>query len=139
VNESSFTAAGFTPLADPADDALALINQKRAEVGSSALQRVPKLQAPAENQAQCQADRDRGGHDGCDGSTLEDRLGGLGYSNWAENWVQTQTRDAQEAVDWWMNDPPHRDNMLNSAYTETGLAVASSSSGKYYWTQDFGG
>lgn len=29
----------------------------------------------------------------------------------------------EEAVDWWMHSPPHRDTLLNSQYRETGVGV----------------
>jgi uncharacterized protein YkwD len=121
----------------PARQALTLVNQERARAGCASLWIVPKLQAPAEQQSQDQADRDRYGHDGADGSTVNSRLSGLGYSRWGENVVQAQS--AQAAVNFWSNSPSHRANMLNCVYKETGLALARSDSGRLYWTQTFGG
>jgi uncharacterized protein YkwD len=95
------------------------------------------LQTPAEQQSRDQATRDTMGHNGANGSTINSRLQGLGYSRWAENVAQYQS--AQEAVNGWLASPGHRANMLNCALTETGFAVARSDSGKLYWTQTFGG
>lgn len=120
-----------------ANQALTLVNQKRAKAGCTSLRVAPKLQAPAEQQSRDQADRDRFGHDGADGSTVDNRLNGLGYSRWGENVVQAQS--AQAAVNFWSNSPRHRANMLNCVFTETGLALAGSNSGHLYWTQTFGG
>jgi uncharacterized protein YkwD len=117
--------------------ALTLVNQERARAGCASLWVVPKLQIPAEQQSRDQATRDRFGHDGADGSTVDSRLSGLGYSRWGENVVQSQS--AQGAVNFWSNSPRHRANMLNCVYKETGLALARSDSGKLYWTQTFGG
>jgi uncharacterized protein YkwD len=117
--------------------ALSLVNQERAKAGCAPLRVAAKLQAPAEKQSRDQAARDRDGHDGADGSTIDSRLSGLGYSRWAENVAKWPS--AREAVNFWLNSPTHRGNMLNCAFTETGLAVARSNSGQLYWTQTFGG
>lgn len=123
--------------ATSASQALVLVNQQRTKAGCTSLRVVPKLQIPAEQQSQDQADRDRFGHDGANGSTTNSRLSGLGYSRWGENVVQAQ--NARAAVSFWLNSPRHRANMLNCGFTATGLALASSNSGNFYWTQTFGG
>jgi uncharacterized protein YkwD len=118
--------------------ALTLVNQERAKAGCASLQVVPKLQALAEKQSRDQAARDRSGSDGADGSTSNSRLSGLGYSRWGENvaWFEgDQAPSAQKAVNAWAGNA----NMRNCAFKETGLAVARSNSGKFYWTQTFGG
>lgn len=120
-----------------ASQALSLVNQERAEAGCAFLRAVSKLQTPAEQQSRDQAARDRFGHDGANGSTVNGRLSGLGYSRWGENVVQSQS--AQAAVNFWSNSPRHRANILNCVFKETGLAVDRSHSGKLYWTQTFGG
>lgn len=139
-------SADVTPLvgsADGADDtasagqALTMVNQERARAGCASLWVVPKLQTPAERQSRDQAARDGFGHDGADGSTVDSRLSGLGYSRWGEN--VAQSRSAHVAVSFWSSSPRHRANMLNCVFKETGLAVAQSGSGKLYWTQTFGG
>jgi uncharacterized protein YkwD len=121
----------------PARQALMLVNQERARAGCASLWVVPKLQTPAEQQSRDQATRDRFGHDGANGSTVDSRLSELGYSRWGENVVQAQS--AHAAVNFWSNSPRHRANMLNCVYKETGLALARSDSGRLYWTQTFGG
>jgi uncharacterized protein YkwD len=120
-----------------ASQALRLVNQERVEAGCAPLRTVPKLQTPARQQSEDQAARDRFGHDGADGSTVNSRLSGLGYSWWGENVVQAQS--AQAAVRFWSNSPSHRANILNCVFKETGLALARSDSGNLYWTQTFGG
>ncbi len=120
-----------------ASQALTLVNQERAKAGCAYLRVVPKLQNPAEQQSQDQANRDSFGHDGANGSTVNNRLGGFGYSRWGENVAQAQS--AYAAVNFWSHSPSHRANMVNCVFTETGLALASSNSGRFYWTQTFGG
>jgi uncharacterized protein YkwD len=131
------TAAVGRDDAASARQALTLVNQQRAEAGCVRLRVVPKLQAPAEQQSRDQAARDRFGHDGADGSTVNSRLRGSGYSWWGENVAEFPS--AQEVVNFWSNSPGHRANMLNCVFKETGLALARSNSGKLYWTQTFGG
>jgi uncharacterized protein YkwD len=120
-----------------ANQALALVTQQRAKAGCARLRIVASLQSPAGQQSHDQAARDRLGHVGANGSTSRDRLGGLGYSQWAENVAQFQ--NAQQAVNFWSTSRAHRASMLNCAFTDTGLAVGRSSSGRLYWTQTFGG
>jgi uncharacterized protein YkwD len=119
-----------------AEQALKLVNQQRAEAGCASLPLVAKLQFPAERQSRDQAARDRLGHDGANGSTVNSRLSGLGYSRWAENVAQFPS--AQAAVHFWSTSRGHRATMRNCAFRETGLAVARSNSGKFYWTETFG-
>jgi uncharacterized protein YkwD len=116
--------------------AFAMINQERAKAGCVSLRVVPQLQSPATRQSGDQAARNRIGHVGADGSTTRSRLGGLGYSQWAENVAQFQS--AQAVVDFWMTSRAHRTSLLNCAFHDSGLAVARSNSGRLYWTQTFG-
>jgi alpha-tubulin suppressor-like RCC1 family protein/uncharacterized protein YkwD len=47
-----------------------------------------------------------------------------GYTAWYQGGPQHQGGTTpQAAVTWWMNSPPHRDTLLDAAYTETGIAV----------------
>ncbi|MEU7811621.1 CAP domain-containing protein [Pseudonocardia sp. NPDC049154] len=118
--------------------ALKLVNEERAKAGCAPLQKVDKLQTAASRHSAEQANRDRMGHDGNNGSTIDDRLKGLGYSSWWENVAQAP--DAQAVVNAWMNSPTHRSAILNCAYKETGLdSEKSDASGKWYWTETFGG
>ncbi|MGH3773001.1 MAG: CAP domain-containing protein [Pseudonocardiaceae bacterium] len=130
-------AVDYTDGAASVSQALTLINQERVRAGCASLWVVPKLRTPAERQSRDQAGRDGFGHGGANGSTVDSRLGGLGYSRWGENVAQSQS--AHGAVNFWSNSSRHRANMLNCVFRETGLAVARSHSGKLYWTQAFGG
>ncbi|GAA4685632.1 hypothetical protein GCM10023215_21080 [Pseudonocardia yuanmonensis] len=114
---------------------LRLINEERAKAGCAPLQQADNLVAAASQQSDVQARRDKMGHDGPNGD-IKGRLGGLGYSQYAENVAQYQS--AQEAVNAWMNSSGHRANILNCAYTKTGFDTEKSASGKWYWTQTFG-
>jgi uncharacterized protein YkwD len=120
-----------------ASQALSLVNQKRVNAGCGSLRVVRQLQMPAGQQSQDQAARDRLSHAGANGSTTSGRLHDSGYSRWAENIAQFQS--AQAAVNFWSTSAAHRSSMLNCAFKDTGLAVARSNSGRFYWTQTFGG
>ncbi|MCD8326105.1 MAG: CAP domain-containing protein [Lachnospiraceae bacterium] len=61
---------------------------------------------------------------------------GYSYTSAAENLAQGQTTPEQ-AVNEWMNSQGHKTNILNSAYTETGVGYAVSASGTVYWVQLF--
>jgi uncharacterized protein YkwD len=140
-SQTNSTAPSVTTLSTEssasARQALAMVNQQRADARCASLWLVAKLQNPADRQSQDQAARDRLGHDGANGSAANGRLSGLGYSRWAENVAQFQS--AQAAVNFWSTSPAHRATIRNCAFTETGLAVARSKSGRFYWTQTFGG
>ena len=102
-------------------------------------------------------------HIGSDGSTLQDRLLRVGYTNWyvAENAIQIEnppykigvilflipvpfpsqksdTSLAEEMVKAWMDSPGHRANILNPQLTEIGVGAAANGS-TIYATTDFGG
>ena len=44
---------------------------------------------------------------------------------------------AARAFNSWLNSPKHRQAMEDSRFTHTGLVVAKSSNGRYYFTQLF--
>ncbi|MGH3722361.1 MAG: CAP domain-containing protein [Pseudonocardiaceae bacterium] len=130
-------ALEYAGAAASASQALTLVNQERVRAGCASLWIAARLQTPAARQSWDQAARDGFGHDGTNGSTVDTRLSGLGYSRWGENVVQSQS--AHAAVNFWSKSPRHRANMLNCVFRQTGLAVDRSNSGKLYWTQTFGG
>jgi uncharacterized protein YkwD len=117
--------------------AFRLVNEERAKAGCAPLRQVDTLQKLAEKQSRDQAERDRAGHDGADGSTIASRLDPLGYRVNAENTAQHQ--GAGSAVNFWLGSKGHQEKIMNCAFTETGLDSEKSASGKIYWTQTFGG
>ncbi len=73
---------------------------------------------------------------------LKQRLIELGVNDWAfagENiFKETGAYDpARQAVEGWMNSPHHRENILNPAFTHTGIGVAFGHNNFLYCTQDF--
>lgn len=119
----------------------ALINQKRAAHGLPALTIAPELANAAQAHAADCAKRGWCGHVGSDGADTRTREIRAGYmpTAWGENWVQAF--DPVKAVEWWYNEPPgndpHRQNILNTRYTQVGIGITPAGNG-YYFIADFG-
>ena len=58
------------------------------------------------------------------------------YTSLGEN-IARNIPSPQAAVKAWMASPTHRDNIMKTNYTNTGVAVAQESKGIYYWVQLF--
>lgn len=112
---------------------LSLINTERTRAGVPPLRQNMLLDAAAVRHANDMADRQRGGHDGSDGSTFVSRVveAGYRYSAIAENAAETWTDDPAECVRAWMSSPGHRANMLNDDYIDAGCGMATN--GGSYW------
>jgi len=63
---------------------------------------------------------------------------GGGFSTWGEN-VAYGYGSASAVVAGWMNSSGHRANILNGAFTMMGACSSTSSTGRVYWVQQFGG
>ncbi len=80
-------------------------------------------------------------HDDAYDGDLEQRLS-MGARKWVmcgENILREKGygEPAREAVRVWMNSPHHRANILNPAFTKTGIGVALGRDNFLYFTQDF--
>ena len=119
---------------------VSLINVFRSSNNRPALVMQVKLGRAAELHSQDQAAHNFSGHNGSNGSTVEQRLDAAGYAAqvWGEN-VAWHSADgsAQMAFSLWQNSPPHRDAMLNATFQEIGVGRAQSTAGVWYWTADF--
>jgi uncharacterized protein YkwD len=60
------------------------------------------------------------------------------YNWWGENIQYNTSEKAFDVVNWWMNSPSHRDNILKREYTHIGVGVHRSG-GKIYVVQLFVG
>ena len=118
-----------------------LINQKRAAHGLPLYAVAPELMRAAQAHADDCSAHDWCGHTSSDGSDTRTRLIRAGYtpSFYGENWVQAN--DSTRAVEWWYNETPpndpHRQNLLNTHYTDIGIGVAKADFG-YYFIANFG-
>ncbi|GIJ20096.1 hypothetical protein Vlu01_07200 [Micromonospora lutea] len=123
-------------VASEAAEVVALANAERAKAGCGALSIDDKLMTAAQRHSQDQADHQNMSHTGSDGSDPGDRIDRVNYSwrTYGEN-VAWNQRTPAAVMDAWMNSPGHRQNILNCAFTEIGVGVASSNGP--YWTQVF--
>ncbi|WP_030300388.1 CAP domain-containing protein [Streptomyces katrae] len=120
----------------PAAEVVALVNKERAKAGCSALTVNAKLTDAALKHSQDMAAHANMSHTGSDGSDPGQRITRAGYSwtTYGENVAYGYTTPEQ-VMTGWMNSPGHRENILNCAFKEIGVALAQPNS---FWTQDFG-
>ena len=76
---------------------------------------------------------------GEDGNGPADRITAAGYkfSAMAENVAMGQRTPAEVIASWMLSTAGHKENMLNSTYTEIGIGIAADANGQRYWTQVF--
>ncbi|MEU8764464.1 sigma-70 family RNA polymerase sigma factor [Streptomyces sp. NPDC048659] len=113
-----------------------LVNAHRAEAGCAPLRRDPTLSAVARAYGRDMVARGYYGHTSPEGTDAGKRFENAGYSwsAWAENLAQGQADPAAVVADW-MADPPHRRNMLDCAYRDTGVAAVRGPEGTL-WVQE---
>lgn len=104
---------------------LQAVNAQRAKVGSPPLVADPVLQALAQTHASDMVAHDYFSHTNFAGVTFQQRIESSAYTGTttAENLGLT-SGPAVEIVDGWMSSDGHRTNLLNSAYGEVGIGVA---------------
>jgi uncharacterized protein YkwD len=127
------TAAQAATSADETDTVVSLVNQEREEAGCDPVTVDDRLTDAAQDHSQDQADMGKMTHTGSDGSTVGKRVTRAGYE-WrkvAEN-VASGTTSPERAMTLWMNSDAHRENILNCAFENIGVARVGG-----YWTQDF--
>ena len=120
---------------------LAELNAERRAHGLSALKLANSLDKAAQGHACDNAKRRSISHDSSDGGTLKTRLrkAGYKYRAAAEN-TGRGFGTPQRAVDWWMNSPKHRTNILYPKMREVGIGIAMSDApdSKLHWVINFG-
>lgn len=123
------------------DEVLAHLNAQRKAHGLSALRPSQKLEKAAQGHACDNAARRSISHESSDGATLKTRLKKVGYRfrAAAEN-TGRGFGTAERAVEWWMNSPHHRDNILFHRVREVGIGIAVSDApdSKLHWVINFG-
>jgi uncharacterized protein YkwD len=116
-------------------EVLAGMNAQRRARGLPALQMDAKLARAAQGHACDNAARQSYSHVGSDGSQLQNRLGlsGYRYRLAAEN-------TGRGAVQWWMNSPHHKDNILLAPAVDVGIGIALSEApdSRLHWVVNFG-
>lgn len=81
-------------------------------------------------------------HTGLDGSLVNDRADACGISKWraiGENIAYNRgyANPIEFTVERWMHSEGHRQNILNERWRESGIGVAITDDGTYYFTQVF--
>lgn len=128
------------PPASTSNDAIALTNQERVNAGLAPLNANGALNSAAASHSADQAARNQMTHTGSNGSNAGDRIRAAGYSasTWGEN-VAAGYTSASSVVAGWMGSSGHRANILNPAFTQIGVASATSADGTRYWTMVLAG
>jgi uncharacterized protein YkwD len=115
-----------------------LINEYRAEQGLVKLDYSKTVSSQCLKHSEGMASGEvEFSHDGFPdrAAILKEELGsGSAAENVAYNWGQTDP--VQTAVDGWINSTGHKNN-IEGGYTLTGVGIAMSGDGKYYFTQMF--
>lgn len=146
VNTSTGPSENPSPSSDPfegqnaalAAQVLDLVNAERTAAGLPELTHNALLSDAAAVHAADMASNDFFAHTGSDGSDIGLRVDRVGY-DWGfvgEN-IAFGPTDAAVVMDLWMNSEGHRANILNTHFSEIGIAIDMSGATPY-WVQDFG-
>lgn len=115
---------------------LSKLNAERKAYGLPALKLSAKLDKAAQGHACDNAKRKSISHTSSDGGTLKTRLrrAGYGFRIAAEN-TGRGFASGTRAVQWWMNSPHHKDNILLRKAREVGVGIAMSDApdSKLHW------
>lgn len=121
---------------------LSAINGTRARYGKPPLRYNQRLEAAARSQAQLMARKDQLSHNL--GVTLRQRVTDAGYLGAVGENVAGGQKTLEQAIQGWLDSPPHRNTLLSTKFVEFGLAAATVPSGKksrygVYWAFIAGG
>ncbi len=122
--------------------AFELINRQRARLGLESLKWSDDAARIARLHSSNMASHSFFSHTGLDGSLVNDRADSFGVSKWqaiGENIAYNQgfENPVEFAVERWMLSPKHRENLLNSRWQESGIGIAVTENGAYYFTEVF--
>lgn len=122
--------------------AFQLINQKRLQSGLSPLEWNEQIAELARSHSLSMADYKFFSHKGLNGNLIDERAVEFGLDKWraiGENIAFNQgfENPVEFAVERWMQSVSHRQNLLHGRWKESGIGVAVTSDGKYYFTQIF--
>jgi uncharacterized YkwD family protein len=115
-----------------------LVNSERAKVGLPALKMNTKLAGVAEKKAEDLRDNNYFAHNSPTYGSPFDmmRQFGVTYTTAGENIARGQKTPAA-VMNGWMNSQGHKENILNSNFTEIGVGYVTDSNGTTYWVQMF--
>jgi uncharacterized protein YkwD len=109
------------------DAIVCLTNQERAAAGLPALAKSQALHNAAVSHSRDMAQHDYFAHNSRNGGSPRGRMSAAGYGNSStsgENIAYGTRVTARQIVQMWMNDAPHRANILNRGFREIGVGAA---------------
>lgn len=114
-----------------------LTNAERKKLKLAELKPDPVLMKLARSHSATMARLDQIGHE-LEGQSFSKRMDQANYHalRAGEN-IGAGQRNPAEAVDDWMQSPGHKANIIQADYSRIGIGMATSKSGKTYWTQIF--
>ena len=117
-----------------------LINITRQAAGLRPLNENAQLDDAAQGHSDDMACNGSFSHTGSNSSSIQDRIvaSGYGASDWGE--IIYAGGSAQQAFNWWMNDGPHHDIIMNPKMKDIGAGYTYVEGSAYggYFTVDFG-
>lgn len=125
----------------PMEQLFAAINVARQQFDLAPLTLVPALSVAAQQHTGDMAAFAYTGHVGSDGSTPAERLLRFGYpAGYAGEATAWGYERPSQAVEFWVNSPPHRRIILNEFATDVGVGYTQdfSAPNVWYWTAEFG-
>lgn len=119
-----------------------LINERRTEYGLPGLKWSDEVAEIARLHSENMANLSFFSHKDLDGLMVNDRADALGIKKWrtiGENiaFNHGYKNPAESAVQRWMESPSHRENLLNNRWIESGIGIAVTADGTYYFTEVF--
>lgn len=122
--------------------AFALINDQRARLNLEPLVWSEDVAKIARLHSENMANFSFFSHTGIDGLMVNDRADECGVIKWraiGENIAYNKgfENPVAFAVERWMQSPAHRENLLNSRWRESGIGIAITEDGTYYFTEVF--
>lgn len=126
IEEPIVVVSDEAELSDEEQEVLDLINKERSMQGLNELQPYSELQKVAKMKAEDIVNNSYFSHTSPTYGTPFEMLKaeGVTYKYAGENLAGNET--GLRAVDAWMNSPTHKDNILDSNYTYTGICVVDS-------------
>jgi uncharacterized protein YkwD len=109
------------------DAIVCLTNQERAAAGLPALTKSQALHNAAVAHSRDMAEHDYFAHDSRSGGSPKGRMASAGYGgakSSGENIAYGTRVTARQIVQMWMNDAPHRANILNRSFRNIGVGAA---------------
>lgn len=125
----------------PAEQLIWYINDARRQAGLNEVALTNLLSRAAKQHTDDMANNAFTGHTGSDGSPPYERLARVGYreGGYAGETTAWGFRTGREAVEFWLESPPHRAILLNPLATHVGVAQTTNYNAPsvWYWTAEF--